>query len=446
MKRSRWLEGALTLLALGTAVSCSTLLGFEELTVDESDGGVSDGSADGQPDGQPDAQPDGQPDAQPDVNPDAQPDVNPDAQPDVNPDALPDVQPDVQPDAQPDGQPDVVDAPEEEVGCGDTQTDPDNCGRCGHGCAGGVCVDGMCKPYKLATVWDGSWGMAVGETDVCVAIQLNNLMTCVNKTSGVLQWTGDNLAVTQPSWVAMDETNVYWSNRVSTSGSIGVCKIAGCTTPAKLIEPANRPNGIAVDATHVYWAETNGKTLKRAGKDGTGIEVIVSESLNFSPFLLALHGGYVYFSERAAGRVARVPRAGGAVQVLGSSPAPSKVAVTQDWVFWTDSGSIGTIHRVPNADPPDGGSASTLFASAQTGAFGIVADEQYVYWIASAESGAAEGALRACAITGCQGSPIGLDEGLAYPIDVVMDDTALYYSIFGIDTAIDGEIRKVAKL
>ncbi|PKN43781.1 MAG: hypothetical protein CVU63_12105, partial [Deltaproteobacteria bacterium HGW-Deltaproteobacteria-20] len=59
---------------------------------------------------------------------------------------------------------------------------------------------------------------------------------------------------------------------------------------------------------------------------------------------------------------------------------------------------------------------------------------------------AAEGALRACPTTGCQGSPIELDKAIPYPIDVVMDDEALYYSVFGIDSAVDGAVRKVAKL
>ena len=58
----------------------------------------------------------------------------------------------------------------------------------------------------------------------------------------------------------------------------------------------------------------------------------------------------------------------------------------------------------------------------------------------------AEGALRACPISGCQGAPIELDTALPYPIDVVMDDNALYYSVFGIDGAVDGAVRKVAKL
>lgn len=33
--------------------------------------------------------------------------------------------------------------------CGDTQTDPKNCGACGHDCLGGACQAGMCQPEVL---------------------------------------------------------------------------------------------------------------------------------------------------------------------------------------------------------------------------------------------------------------------------------------------------------
>src|SRR5438046_9066610 len=35
-------------------------------------------------------------------------------------------------------------------GCADLESDPLNCGRCGHGCRGGDCGGGVCQPIKLA--------------------------------------------------------------------------------------------------------------------------------------------------------------------------------------------------------------------------------------------------------------------------------------------------------
>jgi len=34
--------------------------------------------------------------------------------------------------------------------CSDLQTDPNNCGTCGHGCLGGTCALGMCQPVSVA--------------------------------------------------------------------------------------------------------------------------------------------------------------------------------------------------------------------------------------------------------------------------------------------------------
>jgi hypothetical protein len=215
--------------------------------------------------------------------------------------------------------------------------------------------------------------------------------------------------------------------------------------PTKLIDPANRPNGVALDDTSLYWAETIGRTVKKANKDGTNVETIVPSTLNWSPFLITLHGGYIYFSERAGGRVARVPIGGGEAVVLGTSAEPSKIAVTANWVYWTD-GNPGAVFRVPNEEPGDAGLMRETVATGQNAPFGITADEENVYWIASAGFSVAQGALRSCPIAGCPGGqPNTLEDNLPYPIDVVMDDKALYYSIFGIDNVNDGAIRKLAK-
>jgi hypothetical protein len=34
--------------------------------------------------------------------------------------------------------------------CTDTNTDPNNCGACGHNCLGGACVAGQCQPVILS--------------------------------------------------------------------------------------------------------------------------------------------------------------------------------------------------------------------------------------------------------------------------------------------------------
>jgi hypothetical protein len=158
-------------------------------------------------------------------------------------------------------------------------------------------------------------------------------------------------------------------------------------------------------------------------------------------------GDHLYFTERNEGRVARVPVAGGLAVSLAQSTSPALVAVSSDRVFWTTNlWDNGTVYSVPNEDPPDGGQAPTVLASAQDNPFGIVADEQNVYWVASGGWSTATGALRTCPVTGCPPSgPISLAEDLPYPIDVAQDNDAVYVSVYGIDSASDGAVMKIAK-
>ena len=48
----------------------------------------------------------------------------------------------------------------------DTSTDPDNCGRCGHGCQGGSCQEGACQPVTLASGQGYPFAIAVDAASV----------------------------------------------------------------------------------------------------------------------------------------------------------------------------------------------------------------------------------------------------------------------------------------
>jgi hypothetical protein len=367
----------------------------------------------------------------------------------------PDASPDAPSDATEDADDAPVDAVEESVEdagadatCGDLLTDPNHCGRCDHSCLGGDCFDGMCQPFKLATIIDGARGLAVDATQVYAAIQLNNVVVRIDKKSGAILSSLSEPDVIQPSWVAVDSTSFYWTNRMNTTGSIAKCPIAGCgmSQPTVVVASADRPNGIVADGTNIYWAETNGGTIKKAAPDGSNVVTLVAASENWKPFQLALQGGYLYFSEVAEGRVARVPIAGGTVETMAISSSPGGVAVTDSRVYWAVGAVGGGIYRVPNTVPPANGHTPELVAGGQDTSSSVAVDDENIYWLASASWIEAEGALRMCPIAGCpSGGPIDLANGIAYPIDLALDDAAIYYTVYGIDGVVDGAVMKIAK-
>ncbi len=409
---------ALLLAVCAPLPACSSLLGFEELQPGEADAGS------------------------------AAADAGQDAGQETGPDAGEDAQ-----DAIADDGPDAADDGEASVdgGCGDTTSSKDNCGRCGHSCLGGECAQGMCQPFTLTKIDDGAWGLAVDGTTVYVAGLLNNEIVRVAKNTGAVLSVDTASDILVPAWVAVGASSMVWSNRSSGTGSVASCPITGCggNSPKVLVPVADRPNGVLVDGDTLYWAESYGGTLNSAHlSDGSSPTVLVPSSLGYQPYRMALHGEYLYFTDVANGHVVRVPKSGGPAVILGTSSSPAGIAVTDDTVYWADSQDMtGRILSVPNADPPDAGAAPTDLAWQQDVAFSVAVDDVNVYWVASATSTTAAGAVRMCPRSGCPGNgPITLAAQLAYPVDLALDESAIYVTIFGLDSGpSDGALLKIAK-
>jgi hypothetical protein len=70
-----------------------------------------------------------------------------------------------------------------DASCGDTSSDPNNCGRCGRVCASGTCSNGRCAPSLLGCFRESD-GFAT-----CDAFCQSRGTTCVNRgCDGVYTW------------------------------------------------------------------------------------------------------------------------------------------------------------------------------------------------------------------------------------------------------------------
>src|SRR5690348_6466281 len=109
--------------------------------------------------------------------------------------------------------------------CG-SDSDPNNCGVCGHSCLGGACAAGACVPVRLASdQGDSAYGAAwyPYTTDI-----------------------GDPLP--GPDRLAVDDTHVYWLNL---RGEVMRVPIAG-GDPERVAKTAANPAWLVLDGQSVY--------------------------------------------------------------------------------------------------------------------------------------------------------------------------------------------------
>jgi hypothetical protein len=160
--------------------------------------------------------------------------------------------------------------------CGDTSTDPNNCGTCGHSCGGQGCVMGVCTPTTIATMLDNAYALA------------------------------------------LDNTNVYWTEQGTGTNGLVVQEVVGGGTPITLASSQIYPAGIAVTSSRVYWS-ANAEIL--SVPIGGGSITTIANDPN-EPYALAVDAKNVYWTDYGfgppSGYVMSAPLGGGSMTTLAS--------------------------------------------------------------------------------------------------------------------------------
>jgi hypothetical protein len=195
-----------------------------------------------------------------------------------------------------------------------------------------------------------------------------------------------------------DSLYLYWITGPDlTGGKVLRCSVTACV-PEVIAMDLFRPHGLALDDTYVYFTvhgmdgNLDG-SIMRANKDGTGLVTYLA-GLD-GPSGIALAGGYLYFTNGVyAGKVLRCPlgaAACGAPEEI-TPPAslpdmpirmPMSVAVTGDWVIWTNDGDF-TVMACPTAGcstTPDG--LPVILASGLQSPGGLIGTSGCAFWTAS---------------------------------------------------------------
>jgi hypothetical protein len=182
----------------------------------------------------------------------------------------------------------------------DTAKSATSCGKCGHDCQGGSCKGGICQPLVLATGQFGAGAIAVDGTNVYWVIYDNNdseIRAC-SKTGCNMQPTtlAANQATNsvQPASLVTDGTNLYWPKYAD--NSIQKCAGAGCgMTPTALVSGQTGLSGVTLDATYVYFGTTlSGGEVRKCALAGCGNSpTTVTASPN--PGAIAVDANHMYW-------------------------------------------------------------------------------------------------------------------------------------------------------
>lgn len=333
----------------------------------------------------------------------------------------------------------VVTADNSECGA-NLVTDPEHCGRCGHGCRGGRCERGRCTPIPvlqgadapLLSVIDGRVYTLTQEHIVRVEAQIAD----GGSIPPAFKVVDKAVVAGIPRAILANASHIVWSN----DQGVRLCSITGCGADgAEALSAAKKTGPITriaeIHPTFPYaWASFADGTVEKYGSPPGVLSTDTRvEGASCPPAFATVNGG-AYLAD-APGKRIRYYRAD-AGTVAAAVEDICAIAASGNNVFYTDSTNVWRTTM-----DVDGGLAPPTAIATNVGApQALATDDEYVYWAAST----AETAIVRCRQTGCEGPPEVVVEALPAIEAIAVEGPAVYFSVL-LNTTLGRVIYKVAK-
>lgn len=329
---------------------------------------------------------------------------------------------------------------------GSLDSDPENCGACGHSCLGAACQAGTCAFAELASNQVAPSGLAVGDgtvfwtTEGATPDYVGNVFAL---SLSDLTATPTVLATNQkyPHALTFADGALYWGSYGD--GAIGKWTVNSGTSDVG-VAPNGRAYNVVSDSVYVYAAievtsannmPSSGAVVRCALDGCKGAPEILATA--DAPIVgLAIDGGTLFWSvySHNGGIYGLTLNGSSSPRALSvGQPLPLNVAAFGGFVYWVQPGR-GTVARV-GADAA--GATPTILASNQSSPWGIAADDQGVYWTTTSDAVQTDRVMKLAHGTT---TPLVLASGQTRPGHVRIDANYAYWTNTG-----DGSIRRVAK-
>jgi hypothetical protein len=331
-------------------------------------------------------------------------------------------------------------------GCGDTTTDPHNCGRCSHDCLGGACDAGACQPVAIVPGSAGyrPWQLALTATAVYFTDTINGQIATVNKDGTGLR-TLDSSGF-RDNALGLDDAGIFFSDLQD--NAIVHCSLTNCGAAPMVI--AMVPSGgdvvaLALDQGITFADDYCNVYRLPTRLAGTPTALILSDGGSPCTDDLRSDGTHLYVAQDD-GHVLRMDLDGGGVVNLSGSlsvPLANGLAIDSQAIYWTQQDPNLALPGTVNVTGLDGTNPHVL-AGNQPNPMHIASDGTNVYWTTLGfGSSGNSGKVMMCSPGSCQ--PATLATQQPNPQYIVADEQAVYWTDFDGVNNFPATVMKVAK-